>query len=136
MATIKRFEEFEAWQKAKVLSKEILNISSNEPFVRDYGLKKQILDSSGSIMDNIAEGFGRGGKKELIQFLSYSKGSVAEVQSQLYRVLDRSYITKEIFDKLYFQADEISKMLNGLINYLKKSDFKGFKFHEDQETYE
>jgi len=100
MATIKRFEDISAWQKARELSKEIYAITKIGRFSKDYELKGQILKASGSIMDNIAEGFERGGKGEFIQFLGIAKGSCGEVRSQLYRALDREYIDKEKFNEL------------------------------------
>ncbi len=68
-----------------------------ESFFKDFGLRDQINRASGSIMDNIAEGFERGGRKEFIQFLSYAKGSSGEVKSQLYRALDRDTLMKKHF---------------------------------------
>src|SRR3990172_5987147 len=101
MATIKRFEYIHSWQKARILSKEIYTITKIGEFSKDYDLKNQIRKASGSIMDNIAEGFERGGKGEFIQFLGIAKGSCGEVRSQLYRALDREYIDKEKFNEKY-----------------------------------
>lgn len=85
MATIKSFEEIEAWQTARSLSKEIFGLTNFGSFSKDYGLRDQINRATGSIMDNIAEGFERGGSKEFIQFLAIAKGSAGEVRSQLHR---------------------------------------------------
>jgi len=79
-------------------------------------------------MDNIAEGFERDGNKEFILYLSYSKGSVGEVKSQLYRALDNKYIDKKTFSILHNEVCEIGKMLGGLIKYLRNSKIKGVKF--------
>lgn len=128
MATIKRFEDVDAWQKARKLSQEIYTITKIGEFSKDYELKSQIRKASGSIMDNIAEGFERGGKGEFIQFLGISKGSCGEVRSQLYRALDQEYLDKEKFDKLYCASNEIGKMIKGLITYLNNTSIKGQKY--------
>jgi four helix bundle protein len=75
MATIKRFEDLEIWQDARMLSKEIIFISKNTDLNKDFKFNAQIKDSSGSVMDNIAEGFERNGNMEFRQFLSIAKGS-------------------------------------------------------------
>jgi four helix bundle protein len=129
MATVTKFEELEAWQLARELATEIFEAFSNsESFSRDYKLKDQINGSSGSVMDNIAEGFERGGRNEFINFLTYSKGSAGEVKSQLYRALDRKYIMQEQFDRLYEKTDLIGKKTGSFINYLNSSEHKGNKF--------
>ena len=134
MATIKRFEDIGAWQKARELSKEIYAITKIGKFSKDYELKGQILKASGSIMDNIAEGFERGGKGEFIQFLGIAKGSCGEVRSQLYRALDREYIDKEKFNELYNFSDEISKMIKGFITYLNSTIIRGQKYKKNNPT--
>jgi len=128
MATIKRFEDIEAWQLARTLAKEIFTASVETDLSKDYRFKDQINAAVGSIMDNIAEGFERGGKLEFINFLTISKGSAAEVKSQLYRVRDRSYITEEKFIELYQLAENISGKIGAWITYLNKSGIKGTKF--------
>ena len=72
MASFTKFEEIGAWQKARLLCNSIHQIIVNTDLIKDYKLKDQINGSSGSIMDNIAEGFGRGGNAEFIQFLGIS----------------------------------------------------------------
>lgn len=101
MPTINRFEDIKAWEKAREVDKYIFKLSSVGEFRTDYDLKSQIRRSSGSTMDNIAEGFGRAGNREFIQFWGISKGSANEVQSQLYRVLDPNYCTEDEFKILY-----------------------------------
>jgi len=128
MTLIKRFEDIEIWKKARVLAKKIYETTSFGLFTKDFAFRDQIRDSSGSIMDNIAEGFERDGKQEFIYFLSISKGSAGELKSQLYRALDIKYITNSQFKELFEIADEISKMLKGFIEYLKSVDHRGSKF--------
>jgi len=136
MATLKNFEEIEVWQKSRMLANRIFQLIQQEPFSKDYKLKEQINGSSGSIMDNIAEGFERDGKREFIQFLSIAKGSAGETRSQLYRAFDRKYITKETFEVLTQESKEISKQLAGLIRYLNNTDIKGIKYmNEPDEPY-
>jgi len=83
--TIERFEELDVWQDARELCVMIKELCNKDSFAKDYTLRNQILSSSGSIMDNIAEGYERGGNKELIQFLYIAKGSCGETRSQIYR---------------------------------------------------
>ncbi len=130
MATIKRFEDIEAWQKARVLAGEVYTISIETDLGRDFRFRDQVSASAGSVMDNIAEGFERGGKLELINFLTIAKGSCAELRSQLYRIKDRKYISEEKFNELYKLAEEIGSMLGGWIGYLNKSDIRGTKFKD------
>ena len=135
MPTIRSFEEIEVWQKARAFAKKIYKCSSVGSFSNDFSLRNQINASSGSIMDNIAEGYGRGGNKEFITFLSYARGSAEESRSQLYRALDRDHINQETFDELHAAGIEISKMITGFMNYLQTSDIRGSKFREPFEPY-
>ena len=128
MATIKRFEDLEIWQDARKLSKEIILISKNTDLNRDFKLKGQIKDSSGSVMDNIAEGFERNGNAEFRQFLSIAKGSAGETRSQLYRVFDNDYINEVHLNLLISDCEKLSIKIHNFITYLNKNDFKGTKF--------
>lgn len=130
MAAIEKFEDILAWQKAKIFCAEIFAISMATKLSTDYKLRDQINGSSGSIMDNIAEDFGRGGSTEFVQFLGIAHASACESQSQLYRILDRKYIDEEKFKQLYNIAEEIKKMLRGLVHYLKKTPISGPKYKD------
>ena len=127
MATIRRFEEIDAWKVAREMCLKIGTIIDEGSFKKSYRLIAQIESSSGSIMDNIAEGFERGTRAEFIQFLGYSKGSCGEFRSQLYRASDRKYLTQEQFDELYSLAVRVSAMLQKLIEYLQKTEVKGVR---------
>jgi four helix bundle protein len=129
MATIQKFEDLEVWQKARFFAKSIFQLSNNGLLAKDYTLD-QINRSSGSIMDNIAEGFERGGKAEFINFLTIAKGSWAETRSQLYRGFDRNYYSEQYLNIHLEFTEEIEKMPCGLINYLNKSEVKGKKFKD------
>ncbi|MEK6781278.1 MAG: four helix bundle protein [Bacteroidota bacterium] len=136
MAKVSCFENLEVWQKAREFSQLIHETSNKGTFKKDFSLKDQINRSVGSIMDNIAEGFERGGNKEFIQFLSYSKGSSGEVRSQLYRALDKAHIEQLEFDFLKSKSIELSKQLSGFMSYLKTSEMRGVKYmKEPTESY-
>lgn len=125
---ITRFEDLDAWKKARELCKFIFELTLKSEFSKDFGLVNQIRNASGSGMDNIAEGFERGSNKEFIQFLYISKGSVGEVRSQLHRSLDRKYINELEFESGFVLCVEVSRIIKAFIDYLKKSDFKGPKY--------
>jgi four helix bundle protein len=125
---VKRFEDLEIWQEARELCRVIFKLISDEPFSKDHKLKDQIWSSSGSAMDNIAEGFDRGGNKEFCQFLYITKGSTGEVRSQSYRAFDCGYITEEQFNNLLNRTDSLSRKTYNLIQHLKSSDIKGLKY--------
>ncbi len=100
MATVKKFEDLEIWQEARKLSKDIIRIAKETDLKNHFRLRDQIKASSGSVMDNIAEGFERDGNLEFRQFLSIAKGSAGESRSQLYRFFDNNYITIDELQKL------------------------------------
>ena len=128
MGKIERFEDLEIWQKARIICNDIFKIGEGSQLKVDYKLYNQINGSTGSIMDNIAEGFERNGNKEFNQFLSIAKASCGETRSQLYRVLDRNYITQEEFELQREKLTMLSKQIGGFMIYLQKSDYKGSKF--------
>jgi four helix bundle protein len=128
MATIKVFEDLEIWQKARKICKEVWNIMEETTLEKDYGLKNQMNTSSGSVMDNIAEGFERNGNREFIQFLCISKASCGELRSQLYRAYDRKHINEQQFNTLKELTETESKMIGSFITYLVNSENKGSKF--------
>lgn len=128
MATIRRFEDLEIWQEARRLSREIIRIAKDTDLRVDFKFKEQIKSSSGSVMDNVAEGFERNGNIEFRQFLSIAKASAGETRSQIYRLFDNEYITQEELDSLVSDYEKLSGKINNFIAYLNKSDYKGTKF--------
>jgi four helix bundle protein len=128
MGTFKRFEDIEGWRKARELTKEVYKKSKVDPFARDFGLKDQMRRASVSVMSNIAEGFERGGTKEFVQFLSIAKGSLGELEAQLYVARDQGYINEAEFVSLKDLAKSTKFKIGGLIDYLRQSGFKGVKY--------
>jgi len=121
MARIERFEDLDAWKKARELTKAIYQITSEGKFNRDFGLKDQIRRASVSVMSNIAEGFERKSDREFSRFLTIAKGSAGEVQSQLYVALDCGFLTSQTFRELNEKTSEISRLIGGFMRYLDKS---------------
>lgn len=121
MARIERFEDIEAWKKARILVRRVYGVCSVEGFKRDYGLMDQMRRAAVSIMANIAEGFARRTTKEFINFLGMAHASAAELHSHLYVALDQQYISNEDFQHLYAPADEVSRMIPAFISYLRNS---------------
>lgn len=125
---VTKYEDLEVWKLARELYKYVFKITYEEPFCNDFKFRDQIRSSSGSVSDNIAEGFERGGNKEFIQFLSKAKGSCGETRNQSYRAFDSSYISQDVLDELMRQTDIISRKIANLIKSLKSSEYKGVKF--------
>jgi four helix bundle protein len=128
MATLRRFEEIEAWKKARELTREVYRCSKIGAFARDFGLRDQIRRAAVSVMSNIAQGFERGGTAEFAQFLAVSKGSAGEVESQLYVALDQEYISEEQFRSLRQTVVSTKRLIAGLMNYLRRSGIRGAKY--------
>lgn len=130
MAAVKYFEDLVIFQKARELSKKIYPITQRGEFKNDFRFVQQIRAASGSVMDNIAEGFERGGNKEFLNFLYIAKGSSGEVRSQLIRANDVGYLTQEEYDELY---NDCRKLFAGIMNFIKEikaSDITGAKYKE------
>jgi four helix bundle protein len=130
MATIHQFEELEIWQLARQLCQRVYPLTFKDPIASDFRYKDQIRGTSGSIMDNIAEGFGRGSKNEFVNSLTTAKGEAEELKSQLYRGLDVQYFSESLFNELYAYTDTLVRKIGAFISYLNKSNIRGQKFKE------
>lgn len=125
---IRRFEDIKALQEARALANMVYDtVKNGKSFRSDYRFRDQVQSAAVSTMSNIAEGFSRKSDKEFIQFLVISKGSAAEVQSQLYVALDQGYITQDRFGELYSKADEVARLISRLITYLLQDQKSGPK---------
>ncbi len=125
MATVQRFEDLVVWKLARELYQNIARIVEEKKQRLDYTFIRQIDSSSGSIMDNIAEGFERGNRKEFIQFLGYAKGSCGELRSQTYRMLDKQVISEEEFQTILSLCKRTSNLIFRLISKLQQSPIPG-----------
>jgi len=115
-----RFEELPCWLQARELCRAVFRIINRGAFSKDFGLRDQIWRASGSVMDNIAEGFDDTSTKEFMKFLGYSLRSCSEVQSQLYRAFDCQYISKEKFTEIYELAGDCRRQIKAFRGYLRK----------------
>ncbi len=132
MARFTKFEEIQAWQKARAMTKELYALTVEGSLARDFFLRDQLRRAAISVMSNIVEGFARRTPKEFARFLNIAHGSAAELQSHLYLAVDLGYLSKTRFEKLYAQADEISKMIHGLHDYLRSSHNPERSTHNSQ----
>ena len=126
--TVTCFEDLEIWKEARELSKIVRQYTTREPFKHDYRFKDQINAASDSIMDNIAEGFDRDGKKEFLQFLSISKGSCNETRSQSYQAFDAGFATQTELDDLLVRTQKLKLKIGNFMSYLKNSPLTGTKY--------
>lgn len=118
---IKKFEEIQAWQEARVLVKEIYSITKLEAFSRDFGLKDQIRRAAVSAMSDIVEGFSRRSDKDFARFLDIASASSSEVCSLLYVALDEVYIQQDKFESLYSQCFKVGAMIHSFACYRRTS---------------
>ena len=130
MSAVRDFEELAIFQKAREISKKIYPITQRGEFKNDFRFVQQIRAAAGSIMDNIAEDFERGGNKEFLNFLYIAKGSCGEVRSQLIRANDVGYFTQEEYDELYKECRKLSAGIMNFIKEIRTSVYSGAKFKE------
>ena len=118
---LSRFEDLDCWKEARQLTRQIYEaIGRNQTWQKDLRLCGQIQGAAVSVMANVAEGFIRHTDKEFVQFLFVAMASAAEVQSHLYVGVDQGYLSQETFDSIYAQAEKTSRIISGLIKYLRR----------------
>ena len=119
MATFRDFEEIEAWQNGRLLTREVYRTSRKGTFARDFALRDQMRRAALSITSNIAEGFERNSPKAFLHFLSIAKGSAGELRSQCYVALDEGYLTQDEFHRLRALSTTTIRQIGGLMRYLR-----------------
>lgn len=117
-----RFKDLMVWQKAIELVTTIYNATKAYPKEEIYGLTSQIRRCSVSIPSNIAEGAGRGSKKDFSHFLDMAKGSAFELETQLVISANLAYLDNEQYQELLIELNEIQKMITGLQKSLKTNN--------------
>jgi len=120
MPLVKRFEDIQAWQEARMLTRQIYQLTASGPFAHDFGLRDQIRRAAVSAMTNIAEGFDCDSKVEFARFLGIARRSAVEVQSLLYVALDAGYINEDTFQSYYAQAAKTKALIGGFKHSLTK----------------
>ena len=119
MAKIERFEDIKAWQEARELTQNVYQITRNNGFAKDFGLREQVQRAAVSVMANIAEGFDSGSNREFIKFLGYALRSATGLQSHLYVALDQAYLDKQDFERLFASTIKCKNLISGFIRYLR-----------------
>jgi four helix bundle protein len=134
MATVRRFEDLEAWKTARRLVTAVYRFTADGAFARDFALRDQIRRAALSVMSNVAEGFNSRTQRLFIDLLGRARGSAAEVQSQCYAARDLGYLTRDQFDAAYDLADTAARQIYGLIRYLESRP-NASRVHEDAASY-
>ena len=135
MPTIKSFEELAVWKDARIFANKIYNLTKKFPDEEKYGLTSQITRASVSVASNIAEGFDRYSKTDFIKFLIIARGSISEIQNDLYIALDLKYINQNDFQEAYALTKDLGKQINGFIKYLRSYDKNNSKNDKVNEEY-
>ena len=134
MATIKHFEDIEAWKTARQLTILIYRFTEQGSFTKDFGLKDQIRRAVVSVMSNIAEGFESQTQAQFVRFLGHAKASAGEAISQLYVALDIRYLTKKQFEQAFELSDKVIRQIQRFMAYLE-SHLESRCISEEQAEY-
>jgi four helix bundle protein len=118
MAKVERFEDLKCWQEARVLVKTVYLLCDKGKLAKDFDTRSQLRRAALSVMNNIAEGFGKYSNKEFIRYLDIANNSASEVKSILYVIIDLEYFSVDEVSKIQEKADEVKALCLGLIKYL------------------
>jgi len=127
MPTITRFEEIEAWQSARLLTRRVYELTQEGRIARDFGLRDQMQRASVSILSNIAEGFESRTTPLFLDFLGRAKGSAGELRAQVYVALDVGYFDQTQFEEIFDLVEKCSRQISRFITYLSTQDRKNAK---------
>jgi len=139
LATIKSFEELPVWKDARKFANKIYNLTKKFPKEENYGLISQITPAAVSVGSKIAEGFDHYSKKDFIKYLIIARGSISEIQNDLYIALDLKYINQDDFQEAYALTKDLGKQINGFVKYLRaydKNNSKTNKLNEESNYYQ
>jgi four helix bundle protein len=114
------YRDLRVWRSAMELTSNVYRGTRKFPADEMYGLSSQLRRAAVSVPSNIAEGKGRSSDKELLQFLSHARGSIYEVQTQLEIAVSLEYLSNEDRKRLREEADDVARMLNGMISEFRK----------------
>ena len=120
MGQTKQLEDMEVWQAAKQVVTEVYRLTRDGALAKDYGFKDQLQRAAVSIMANVADGYERGGNRELIQFLYIAKGSAAQTRSLVHAAKDLGYLSEEQRSSMLERLVSIGRQLGGFIRYLEQ----------------
>jgi four helix bundle protein len=116
-----RYQDLVAWQKAIEFVRGVYDVTSTFPHEEMFGLKSQLRRAAVSVPSNIAEGQGRTSRGEFLQFLGHARGSLYEVETQIVIAAGMGYISSEQEASMLQEAQQLGRILNGLIGSLKSS---------------
>ena len=118
MVKITRFEDLTIWKLSLKVTRLIYDLTSQNKFVKDFGLKNQMQRAIVSVSSNIVEGFEKNNNNEFIRYLKIAKGSIGEVRNQLYISRDINYINDKEFNYLNDLLLDLSNQIGKFISYL------------------
>ncbi len=130
MTKIHGIEDLHVWKSARLLARHIDELIKTGKLNRNQPLETQLRRSSISVVSNIAEGFGRGGNREFINFLSMARGSLNELLSQVILAYDAGSCPDHLYKTIRGTIEETGKLIGGMTRYLKKTEYSGSKFNQ------